>query len=386
MPPGYRPLQIPAAMQAPPPGVFDQQAITFSDAEKAQAILRAQELANQSNQISVQTKQQTFDDDQKLREALVAKYGTGTESFNPDDALQVAQGLAAQTGNLDSMLAIERAQKERRGDSNVPLTATQRQLVQSQTGLEVPEGVTAKDLMTVAGLQKANTYAKSVNETVDKRSDQIQSSAPGGFEADIDSSTGQGPTNDDGKKFTATVRAHSRINNDLDMLEESLRKSGGNDPSDPEFQRQRAILGDISIALKEKNGFGAALTPNEERLNSSSLPTILSRSDVGAAGAMVAAGLGRDPFDAVNTMRALLSTDFDQQATIYKFRPKGNSRGLPAAQSGQSFRIPKAGYGDTSFVAAPTPTPAPMPNGGANDDEAAYKEQYKARLRAQRGA
>lgn len=339
MAPKYNPMQALA-----PTGIiaqdFNIQAQDFTDAEKIQAMLRAQELSNQQNEIAVQNNQQKFDNQNQLRDALKEQYGSlpEGEQFDPSAALDKAREIAFGQGDLDTALNIERAQKERRGGA-IPLSENQRQFYgNALPGQEIPEGITAQDMNIYGALQRGNVYEQSARETADKRSDNLQSLAPGGFEAVI-GENGQGPTPVDGKLFTATVRAHSRINSDLDSLEELLGRGGANDPTSVEFQRGKALLGDIQIALKEKNGFGAALAGNEERLNNSGLPVVMAREDVGLGDALVAAGLGRDPVDAIKTMRGMLSSDFDNQATIYKFRPVGGTS-LPAAQSGTSFRIP----------------------------------------------
>lgn len=344
MPPVYKPLTSAGGLTgAPglPPEVFGApQNLSIEDYDKQEALLLAQELANQQNEIKLQETQRVVNEQKQLRDAIASQYGgADTQSFDPDAALQTAQRIAIQTGDLDTALNIEKITKER-NQGRTPLTPVQRQYLGIPEDLE---GLTEKDVSLKGALDRGSIYGKSVEETINKRSDNRASLAPGGFESVVDPTTGQGPTTTDGKKFTATVNAHSRINSNLDMLEASLKNGGGNDPTSPEFQRQKAILGDIAIALKDKNGFGAALTANEERLNNSTLPIIYSRADVGIGEALVASGLGRDPFDAINTMRALLSTDFDQQAITYKFRPKKDSEGLPAAQSGTSFRIPRAG-------------------------------------------
>jgi len=344
MAPGYKPIAL-GALPAGLSSLFQVKApLTLNNAIAEEETLQGVELQNQAREIQVAEAQRQESQNQRRRDLLTEKFGTlSPDQFDPNEAFRVIQGLALQEGDSDTALNVERVISERQygRQGYQPLTEAQRQFLAPVLGNEIPEGITEKDVSLRSTLERGNIYGQQVAETKDKRQDGLQSLAPGGFTTTIDPATGQGPTVNDGKKFTATVAAHSRINSDLDALEASFQVSGGNDPSHPEFQRQKAILGDIMIALKEKNNFGAALTVNEQMINNSGLPQVFSRIDSGLGEAFAASGLGRDPIEAVRNMRALLSTDFDQQATIYKFQPKANN-GLPAAQSGQSFRIPRA--------------------------------------------
>jgi hypothetical protein len=376
MPPQYKPLASP--FQGTPgasSGAFTTAPVDFQDAEKTQLAIQAQELANQINSVNAQKTQRQFTQDTQMQDALSSQFG-GQDNFNPDEALQLAQSIAIKNGDLDQALKIEQVTRAR-GMTTVPLTPERKQLFEQQLGIPLPDGITMGDLTAMSQMQKAKTYSDSVNETIDKRSDSLASLAPGNFEAAVDPATGQGPTTVDGKLFTKTAVTHARLNSDLDNLEAALRDSGGNDPTHPQFQVARAIMSDIQIALKEKNGFGAVLSPGEERLNNASLPEVFARADMGAGQALVAAGLGRDPIQAINTLRSLLSTDFDQQMTLYKFRPKQGATGLPAAQSGTSFRMPST---NSVAPAAPAPqqTQSILPR--RQDGQPLSKEEFMANM------
>lgn len=220
----------------------------------------------------------------------------------------------------------------------------------------------------------------------------MASFAPGGFEPDVDPITKQGPTELDGKLFTESAVAHSRLHSDLDMLEAALSVPGGNDPRSPIFTRQKSILSDILIALKEKNNFGAALTGLEAKYNAAGLPQVIARPDVGLTEAVMSAGLGRDPMQLVNDMRALLSTDFDQQRVLYKFKRRVGTAGLPAAvndgtSEGTSFRIPMSNPAGAAAVPpnaqprpAGAPAPQPTPSGPPAPQASRWTPEQEARI------
>lgn len=333
MPPSYKelPVQIPQGLIG---DTFNQKAIDFTDAEKIQAALRAQELNNQAVQLSVDAKQRQADQEKELRDALIAQYGAdaptdpndpNANKYDPIEGYKTAQRISLQHGDLAAAKDAAMAQRSLQGGiQDRPLTDIE------AVQLDVPPGTTlavANSMLRSRnlGISAGNLDARNrgLNEAVDKRSDAIQSYAPGGYEANIDEK-GQGPGKKDGELFTVAITAHDRINNDLDMLEQSFANSDPNDPTAPEFLKQKALLGDIQIALKQKNNFGAALTANEERLNNATNPVVLARPDVGAGTALINAGLGRDPLDSINNMRVILGADLESQAFRYKFKKSSN--------------------------------------------------------------
>lgn len=113
MPPGYNKLQIPQALTAPPPGVFNQEATPWEAEEAKQAALLAQQLNNQSVGISVKQRQQAYDDDQAERQTLKAQFGSGEEMPDEDQVMSVIQRLAMQRGDADTVLGIERIKNQR---------------------------------------------------------------------------------------------------------------------------------------------------------------------------------------------------------------------------------------------------------------------------------
>lgn len=161
MPPSYKPLA--AGIQGIPDEIFNTPSVSWEDAQKTQALLRAQELNNQANEISLAEKQRIINSQKQLRDAISSQYGgMDPDSFDPDQALRTAEKLSFQTGDLDQALAIERARREHRAGVT-PLSEVQRQfLMPSLNGQEIPEGITVQDLNLRAALERGNTYAQQV--------------------------------------------------------------------------------------------------------------------------------------------------------------------------------------------------------------------------------
>lgn len=346
-PPIYKPL--PVTQAAMPPLVADVFMRQFPDFNKdlaEQRILEAQGMTNDINRIKVADAQRQEESDRLLREELIAKYGgESPQEFNSDEALTTAQKLAIGQGDLDTALNVEKIQDSRLNYR--PLSADQKRLFEQELGYSVPDGMTTSDLNALINLRGKNTYAQSLEDNRDKRQDQIASYAPGGYEAIIDPNTGQAPQREDSKKFTTAAAAHTKINSYLDQLEDSLSIAGSNDPTSPEFVRQRQLISAIQVAFKEKNNFGAALTANEQAINDAQLPRILAKADVGVGTALVEAGLGRDPREAIRNLKGILARELDTQAQVYKFRRKGEQQASqPLAQPYGGDMIPKVSGND----------------------------------------
>ena len=341
-PPSYKPLTLPALPEGLKEAFITPQ-VGWDDAMNNALSLRAKELANQTANQQIERNQIALDQQQGIIDALKERYGGQTDEngeplqtveYDPARALDVAKEAALKTGNLNTAIQIEQAQNEfaRTGRGRSPLADTVIAGLRAQ-GLDVPDGATEDDVNLLLATKRAST-AQSRDENItnrfregldvkqSNRMQDIASSSPGGYEPNIDPETGQGPTKKDGEKFTAAVSAHTRIQNNLNALEASLAKESGNDPTSPEFAKQRSLLADIQIALKEKNNFGASLTGNEAAMNNAVLPEILARTDVGLGDALVSAGLGRDPVSAINTLRQMLNEDLGSQEMIYKQKRK----------------------------------------------------------------
>lgn len=290
----------------------------LQDIMQMQALQRAQQLKTQQDEIATQQKQQAFDRQNQVREDIQSRFSDGGDE-DLDNALGIIQASALEAGDYETALSVEKSRRIRKGDTPQPLTPQQRQLLSPLVG-DIPEGATTKDLDLYGSLLGKKAYTLQVGDNIDKRQDMLQSLAPGGYQSDVDPVTGQGPTKKDGDTFTKAVAAHTKIQNYLNQLEASLGSGRGNDPTDPEFVNQRQLIAAMQVAFKEKNNFGAALTANEQLINDAQLPVILARSDVGVGRALVEAGLGRTPQDAIRYLRETLRQELDGQAPIYKFK------------------------------------------------------------------
>jgi len=117
MPPQYQPLPV-TNYEGIPKELFNQPRVDFNaeynKALSAKQALEAQQLNNQSVQLSVADKQRQADYEKAQAEALMAQFGgANAVNFDPDAALQTAQRIAIQSGDLDNALAIERVTRER---------------------------------------------------------------------------------------------------------------------------------------------------------------------------------------------------------------------------------------------------------------------------------
>lgn len=167
MAPTYKPLTSAGGLTgAPglPPEVFGApQVRTIDDILREQEALRAQELANQSNEVLVAERQRIAQEGEARRQAIRDQYGDQpTESFNPDDALSVIQRLSIQQGDLDTALAIERTQKERKGSA--PYSEFDRQVIEKELGYPLPEGATPSLVNTLVNLKGKNLYEQQLND------------------------------------------------------------------------------------------------------------------------------------------------------------------------------------------------------------------------------
>ena len=160
MPPSYKPIQV-QAPQGLTADAFATPSLSWEDASKTQALLRAQQISNEANQLQLEERQRQEEDKQRIRDALQTNFGgewAGLNPVNPDEAYQLAQKVAIESGDWQTAMTIEKAGK------GGALSPGQRQLFQSSLGIEIPADATAQDLNTLAALQKAQTYAQQVSD------------------------------------------------------------------------------------------------------------------------------------------------------------------------------------------------------------------------------
>lgn len=103
---------IPPGMQLPKALTQYEPAPQLQDIMHQQALQRAQQLQTQQAEIATQQKQQAFDQENTMREALQAEFSTQED---PDLAkgLETAKRIAFQNGDLDTALNIEKATRAR---------------------------------------------------------------------------------------------------------------------------------------------------------------------------------------------------------------------------------------------------------------------------------
>jgi hypothetical protein len=264
MAPGYKPLEVGQPQGVPLQGIlgqdFNTPAIDFTDAEKTQAALRAQALANQAQGINVQSSQIGLDelkrklsDQQAIRDALIAQFsGGGSEQpqqdpnspdaqymsamkdggyvdpnavdagaqqpptdtagqFDPQKALKLATQVAFQHGDLDTAINTTRAANTGLigGASNRLLTPDE---VDRFKELDLPEGATLADARVALALKNSGTQSRKLDE-VNSRFNQSMdykkevNSAPGLFDAITDSDGNPRPVDANQKKNLTGLQA-----------------------------------------------------------------------------------------------------------------------------------------------------------------------------------
>jgi len=180
MPPSYKPLA--AGVQGIPEEIFNNPGITFEDAQKQQALARAQELANQrseqqvrSEEMQIAEAQRQLEQQARQRDAIIGKFGAGGGEFNPDEGLRTAQRVALEGGDISTALDIEKALRARKigggfggsgSAANMPLPEAMRIAASEQLGIELPPGTTQKDIATLTGIMRTRTYADQVGTYV----------------------------------------------------------------------------------------------------------------------------------------------------------------------------------------------------------------------------
>lgn len=328
MPPSYKPL--PTDTSGVPAAIFGDQPINLLQmAEAKRAELLAAQLNNQvreqnirTNDISLQQAERQNQQQQNIQDALAAKFGNMPEGQPVDlnEMYKAGMELAVKYGDLGLATDMQRAQNNYAGNLDRPIPADKLDIYSQQMGgVKLPEGTTIRDLNTMGALSRGEAYITGIDNTQKRFDIGIQSTAPGNLRAKIDPQTGQAPNKDDGKIMRIATDSHTRIQQKLIDLERSFKTSDPNDPFGKDFMKQRALLGEIQKALKDKENFGAALTLNEERLMNIALPRVFARDDISLAKGLADAGLGRDPTEAIINMRKMLQQDYIAQAHFHKY-------------------------------------------------------------------
>jgi hypothetical protein len=224
--------------------------------------------------------------------ALRQKYAAqDPASFIPDDALQIAQRVALQNGDLNTALSVERATRERAG--SMPYSDQERTVLAQEFGMDLPAGLSKNFMSDLINLRGKNLYADSLSDTRENRQYNRATLLPEGYEGN--------PSNDDSKKFKTTLAATSRINGILDQLEESVSRTGNDQMTGADAVIQKQLVGDLALELKSPafGNLGAALSPSEYELLLTQLPLLMQSPNTSFSQIAVETGLGRDPMDAI---------------------------------------------------------------------------------------
>lgn len=165
MAPGYKPLTGAGGLQgAPnlPAEIFKPpQFQSIEDYDRAQAVLLAQELANQQNEIALQERQRIANEQATIRESIKNQYA-GQEEFDPRIGLETAQRIAMQNGDYVTALNIEKTIKERSGTQ--PLTPSEREFFAPLVGGQLPENATLQQLQVWGALDRGNAWQDLNND------------------------------------------------------------------------------------------------------------------------------------------------------------------------------------------------------------------------------
>lgn len=361
--PAYKPLAV--NVQGSLPGVFDTAAIDFQDAQKQAEALQAQELANQINEIAAQRAQQNFDDQNQLRESLKQQFGQQedgtTPNFDPNAALETAMRLAGQQGDLDSMLNVTKAQRTLSGDREL----TDVEAMQ----LGVPQGTTL-------------SVAKAMQRSQDLNLERARFDDPLRI---------QNRTLDATLKEQATVGGQIRPMRAPDAIQlgelEEFGKKVDNvrDTYMPYISENRgerflaAAVNPNSAAGRMKNELDLIATELAAAYNGSRLSDLDFRtmSKLVNYGELDTLGTISDKFDRLKDFTSMkhdtmLESLEKANFNVSNFKAQGSDPITAGANSANApIMIPKVG--------------APSGAGNLSAEESAYKEQYKAKLRAQRG-
>lgn len=187
----YQPLPIPSLTSQPMINqAFTAPQLSFEDILKSQAMQRAQDLANQTNELNLQQKQQEEADKKAIEDAIKAQYAgmDPNAEVNPKDALDTALRLSLQQGNLDQALKIGQQKLLTGNLGDRPLTLDEVQFA-TQNGFPVDEGTKLSELKAMATARNSATTDRKVGD-IQKRAEWMhgwlksKAAAPGIFDPD----------------------------------------------------------------------------------------------------------------------------------------------------------------------------------------------------------
>lgn len=335
MPPDYKPLSVTGGMGGATPSRFAESPVSFDDASKAAMALRAQEIVNQSKELQFAEQQRQVAQQDKLRNTLIDQYsGQEQVEFKPEEALGLAQQIALEGGDLDTALNIEKTKRANR--SYQPYSDEQRAILSRELGYELPEGVDSKFVSSLTGIQGKRFYKEAMDNTEKNRLRNIQKNIPGGHEITDPSDP---PSEKMATDYKMTLKGVNEAENILSQLEQAMKDYGPDAISGPGPVVQRSLISQLTTLLKGPSfdNMGANFTDPEIRLLMAQMPRLISSPNVSLGQYLVEAGLGRDPFVALEGLKTRIRNARNISSRLNKIRPKQVS-----SEGGANFALPDA--------------------------------------------
>lgn len=364
MPPSYKPRPIPQGML--PQDLFQSDGMMSLDqAQALHAQERARELALEAQEMNFEEKQRLLAQEEAQREKLKAEFGPrpdGTEpEFDPDKAWNIVEKLAIQNGDIKTATEVARARRILREERILTDEEAITMGVPPGTTLQVAHAMLrAKDLND----RQSRFFDPTQSQIRDQNLTLKEQQATGTQYQKISDSELTKIQSSEGSMATI-----GEVNSLLDQLDPgalSALKAGKvtdlyKDPGSPAY-RMYANLDLLKKQVARMNDSGALTQLDVEMFAplTAGSPIYDSKESVRQRMDDLARYISRKKQSVIET---------NEKAYRNMDRFKDSEVGLDVAPD--SFKIPTtSGAGNA---------------GGLTPEEAAYKEQYKQKLRAQRG-
>lgn len=176
-------------------------------------------------------------------------------------------------------------------------------------------------------LTRGNTYESQQEFQRQKRAEDISSRRS----SRAVPKPGQTPSDKDAEEVKSANITTDNFNRELDNLEQSLIEKG-DALTGKESQKQISAIYSLLLYQKQRFGGGAAYTELEAKLANEVLPKL---STTNLSDALLSAGLGRDPLEAIRNMRRIINDEFANIADNRGFTvtPYGGGSGSSGAQT-----------------------------------------------------
>lgn len=350
MPPQYNPLQLAQSLTAPPPGVFNQEATTWDQEKAKQAALLAQKLNNESMQVTVGQKQRAdnmqIQQEQGLQQAFGPQADGSQPDFDPNKALDIAKKIAAQNGDLGSMLEITKAQRQYQNPGTQLLSPEQ--LIE----FDLPEGSTVADAKLAISMKNSGISQGNLDIRL----------------------------NDPNRELNADLKRQRRDGTQVRPMTEK------------QTEAETAFEDLLTYSEDVKNTYAPYISENrgkrflDEAVNPNS-PAARMQNELTLLATTLAAGFNGKRLSDLDqrTMEKLVKINkLDTMETVLdKFdRIQSFAR---SRQKNFFDVLNRRGYNTADRSVDPNKLAQSLAGDSGMDEETAYKEQYKAKLRAQRG-